>query len=121
MFDEQTLLVIAYIGAFTALFSATIALVQDDIKKVLAYSTVSQLGYMMLCARCGWCCFRSISSYNTCCKLDYFWAQVQSFTQCITNNQCTKYGGLYKKMPKTLRFVTYSASSTCWVSVLRRV
>ncbi|MFO7445882.1 MAG: NADH-quinone oxidoreductase subunit L [Ignavibacteriaceae bacterium] len=42
------LIVIAVIGAFTAIFAATIGLVQNDIKKVLAYSTVSQLGYMFL-------------------------------------------------------------------------
>ena len=40
--------VVAGIGVFTALFAATIALKQNDIKKVLAYSTVSQLGYMFL-------------------------------------------------------------------------
>ncbi|OUN00842.1 MAG: NADH-quinone oxidoreductase subunit L [Paenibacillaceae bacterium ZCTH02-B3] len=39
---------VAAIGAFTAIFAATIALAQNDIKRVLAYSTVSQLGYMML-------------------------------------------------------------------------
>ncbi len=42
------LTVIAVIGALTAIFAATIGLVQNDIKKVLAYSTVSQLGYMFL-------------------------------------------------------------------------
>ena len=42
------LLVVAVVGAFTAIFAASIGLVQTDIKKVLAYSTVSQLGYMFL-------------------------------------------------------------------------
>ncbi|MBT3232795.1 MAG: NADH-quinone oxidoreductase subunit L [Calditrichaeota bacterium] len=41
-------LVIAYIGGFTALFAATIAVAQYDIKRVLAYSTLSQLGYMVM-------------------------------------------------------------------------
>jgi NADH-quinone oxidoreductase subunit L len=45
--------VVAWVGAATALLAATIALVQTDIKKVLAYSTVSQLGYMFLAAGCG--------------------------------------------------------------------
>jgi NADH-quinone oxidoreductase subunit L len=39
---------VAYVGAFTAIFAATIGTVQNDIKRVLAYSTVSQLGYMMM-------------------------------------------------------------------------
>jgi NADH-quinone oxidoreductase subunit L len=43
----EVLTVIAWVGAFTALLAATLALVQVDIKRVLAYSTVSQLGYMM--------------------------------------------------------------------------
>ncbi|MEE8386308.1 MAG: NADH-quinone oxidoreductase subunit L, partial [Dehalococcoidia bacterium] len=45
--------VVAWVGALTAIFAATIALTQTDIKKVLAYSTVSQLGYMFLAAGCG--------------------------------------------------------------------
>ena len=44
---------IAWIGAGTALFAATIAVAQNDIKKVLAYSTVSQLGYMILAVGIG--------------------------------------------------------------------
>ncbi len=43
-----TLLTVAWVGGLTALFAATIGTVQNDIKKVLAYSTVSQLGYMFL-------------------------------------------------------------------------
>ncbi|WML46227.1 NADH-quinone oxidoreductase subunit L [Neobacillus sp. PS3-40] len=46
--SQTALLTIAVIGGFTAIFAASIGLVQTDIKRVLAYSTVSQLGYMML-------------------------------------------------------------------------
>ena len=49
----DALLVVAYIGGFTAFFAATIAVTQSDIKKVLAYSTVSQLGYMILAVGTG--------------------------------------------------------------------
>ncbi len=48
MFTAESLLVIAYIGAITLFVGASIALVQSDYKKILAYSTVSQLGFMML-------------------------------------------------------------------------
>ena len=44
---------IAWVGVGTALFAASIAVAQTDIKKVLAYSTVSQLGYMVLAVGCG--------------------------------------------------------------------
>jgi NADH-quinone oxidoreductase subunit L len=46
--SETAMMTVAVIGAFTAIFAASIGLVQKDIKRVLAYSTVSQLGYMML-------------------------------------------------------------------------
>ena len=45
--DERTMAMVAFIGAFTALFAATIAVAQNDIKLVLAYSTISQLGFMI--------------------------------------------------------------------------
>jgi NADH-quinone oxidoreductase subunit L len=48
-----TMMIVAVIGVFTAFFAATIGLVQNDIKKVLAYSTISQLGYMFLAMGAG--------------------------------------------------------------------
>src|SRR5438105_605561 len=45
---SQTLEIIAWIGGFTALLSAVIAIQQNDIKRILAYSTISQLGYMVM-------------------------------------------------------------------------
>jgi len=50
LFSESStaLMVVGTVGGFTALFAATIGLAQNDIKRVLAYSTVSQLGYMFL-------------------------------------------------------------------------
>jgi NADH-quinone oxidoreductase subunit L len=51
--DAGTMSIVAFIGAFTALFAATIAVAQNDIKRVLAYSTISQLGYMIAAAGIG--------------------------------------------------------------------
>jgi NADH-quinone oxidoreductase subunit L len=45
--DPTTMSIVAFIGAFTALFAATIAVAQNDVKRVLAYSTISQLGFMI--------------------------------------------------------------------------
>ncbi len=45
--DAHTMTIVAFIGSFTALFAALIALAQNDIKRVLAYSTISQLGFMV--------------------------------------------------------------------------
>lgn len=53
MLSPFAMSVIAVVGALTALFAATIAMTQTDIKKVLAYSTVSQLGYMFLAVGVG--------------------------------------------------------------------
>ncbi|MBI2425555.1 MAG: NADH-quinone oxidoreductase subunit L [Candidatus Hydrogenedentes bacterium] len=47
-FSGTAALLVAYVGAFTSLFAAVIGTTQDDIKRVLAFSTLSQLGYMML-------------------------------------------------------------------------
>jgi len=49
----NAMLVVALVGGFTAIFAASIGLVQNDIKRVLAYSTVSQLGYMFMACGVG--------------------------------------------------------------------
>ena len=46
--SDEMMIVVAVVGGFTAIFAASMGLVMNDIKRVLAYSTVSQLGYMML-------------------------------------------------------------------------
>jgi NADH-quinone oxidoreductase subunit L len=51
--SQTMMLVVAIVGALTALFAATIGITQNDIKKVLAYSTVSQLGFMFLACGVG--------------------------------------------------------------------
>lgn len=48
LYDAHALQVIAYIGGFTALLAALMAVQQDDIKRIIAYSTLSQLGYMVM-------------------------------------------------------------------------
>ena len=47
-YSENLGLIISYVGAFTLIFAASMAIVSNDIKKVLAYSSISQLGYMFL-------------------------------------------------------------------------
>jgi NADH-quinone oxidoreductase subunit L len=102
VFDEPTLLFIAYIGAFTALFAATIALVQDDIKKVLAYSTISQLGYMTMALGVG----GYVSGLFHLTTHAFFKAGLFLGSGAVIyamhhEQSLSKYGGLWKKLPKT--------------------
>jgi NADH-quinone oxidoreductase subunit L len=48
MFNSEELVILAVIGCFTAFMAATIALTQNDLKRILAYSTISQLGFMIM-------------------------------------------------------------------------
>ena len=63
---RSALTVVAIIGTLTALFAATIGMAQTDIKKVLAYSTVSQLGYMFMACGVGGIFRRHFSSDDAC-------------------------------------------------------
>jgi NADH-quinone oxidoreductase subunit L len=116
----DTMMVIAIIGASTALFAASIGLAQNDIKRVLAYSTVSQLGYMFLAMGVGAftagifhlmthaffkaCLFLGSGSVIHAMHHAYHKAHLHDDAQDMRNM-----GGLRKKMPIT--YVTFLVST----------
>ncbi len=94
--------VVAHIGALTAVFAGSIAVAQTDIKKVLAYSTVSQLGFMFLA--CG------VGAYQTAVfhlmthaffKALLFLGSGSVIHACSGEQDMTKMGGLKKYLPHT--------------------
>ena len=97
----ESLLVIAYVGAITLFIAATIALVANDIKRVLAYSTVSQLGYMMLALGVGgWVAGLFHLVTHAFFKSLLFLCSGSVIHACHTNDM-RKMGGLARVMPYT--------------------
>ena len=95
------LLVIAYIGCITLFIAATIAITATDIKRVLAYSTVSQLGYMMLALGVGgWVAGLFHLFTHAFFKALLFLCSGSVIHACGTN-EMPQMGGLRKKMPWT--------------------
>ena len=102
----------AVVGAVTAIFAGTIALVQNDIKKILAYSTVSQLGYMFLAAGVG---AFSVAIFHLVMHAFFkalLFLGAGSVIHAMHGEQdIRKYGGLKEKMPiTTWTFVIGSAA-----------
>lgn len=99
--------VIAWIGAFTACFAASIAFTQRDIKRILAYSTVSQLGYMMLALGVG-----SVTASmfhlmtHAFFKALMFLAAGAVLHGLPNKNEIFEMGGLRHKMPVTFAAMT---------------
>ncbi len=99
--SPDVLLVIAYVGAITLFIAATIALVANDIKRVLAYSTVSQLGYMMLALGVGgWVAGLFHLVTHAFFKSLLFLCSGSVIHACHTNDM-RKMGGLARVMPWT--------------------
>ena len=102
LFAPEVLLVIAYTGAITLFVAATIALVQTDIKRVLAYSTVSQLGYMMLALGVGgWVAGLLHLLTHAFFKALLFLCSGSVIYGCHHEQDMRKMGGLWRKMPIT--------------------
>jgi len=113
-FPPEALLVVAYIGVLTAAMSATIALVMYDVKKVLAYSTISQLGYMMLGLGVGGVVGGVASGFvfglfhlttHAFFKAGLFLGSGSVIHAMHHEQSMFQYGGLARKMPVT--FVTF--------------
>ncbi len=100
--SQPALLAIACIGAFTALFAASIAIVQYDIKRVLAYSTVSQLGLMFLAAGLGayWIAVFHLFTHAF-FKALLFLGSGSVIHAMGGEQDMRKMGGLAKRMPQT--------------------
>ncbi len=108
--------VVAYVGAFTSLFAAVIAITQFDIKRILAFSTLSQIGYMMLAL--------GVSGYGGEEGLGYMASMFHLFTHAmfkallflaagsiihaVHTNDLRDMGGLRKYMPIT--YFTFAAA-----------
>ncbi len=102
MLSPDSLTVVATVGAVTGLMAGCIALAQDDIKKVLAYSTVSQLGYMFLGLGCGaWHAGLFHLTTHAFFKALMFLGSGSVIHACHHEQDMRKMGGLLKKLPIT--------------------
>src|SRR5437762_3327430 len=111
IFDRApaALLVVACIGAATALFAATIGVVQHDIKRVLAYSTISQLGYMVLA--CGVAAYSAALFHlmtHAFFKALLFLAAGSVIHALGGEQDMRRMGGLRKKIPWTFWTMTFA-------------
>src|SRR5579859_5500752 len=98
----STLDLVATVGALTALFAATIAIVQPDIKKVLAYSTISQLGYMFLGVGSGAYASGIFHVMTHAFFKGLLFLCAGSVMHALGGEQdMTKMGGLWRKLPIT--------------------
>jgi len=102
LLTADAMLVIAVVGAFTSFFAASIALTQNDIKKVLAYSTVSQLGYMIMSLGVGAYAFALFHLVTHAFFKGLLFLGSGSVIQSMHHEQdIRQMGGLRKKMPIT--------------------
>jgi NADH-quinone oxidoreductase subunit L len=109
LFDHSpfALSVVAIVGAVTALFASTIGLVQNDIKRVLAYSTISQLGYMFL--GCGVAAYSAAIFHlvtHAFFKALLFLAAGSVIHAIGGEQDLRKMGGLWRKLPVTFAVTT---------------
>jgi proton-translocating NADH-quinone oxidoreductase chain L len=115
--STPTLMVVTWVGAITAFFAASIAVAQNDIKRILAYSTVSQLGYMMLGLGVGGVAvgiFHLIT--HAFFKALLFMGAGSVIHGCHDEQDIRKMGGIKKYMPIT--FATYAVGMAALAGII---
>lgn len=101
-FAAEAKMIVVYIGALTAFFAATVGLVQNDIKRVIAYSTCSQLGYMFVAAGVGAYSVAMFHLFTHAFFKAMLFLGAGSVIHGMHHEQDMRnYGGLRKKLPMT--------------------
>ena len=107
--SPDAMLIIAAVGGATSFFAATVACTQTDLKRILAYSTISQLGFMMLALGCG-SAFAGMFHLLT-----HAWFKALLFLgagsviHAVHHQEVTRMGGLWRSMPVTALTFTLAA------------
>ena len=116
--SETALTTIAWIGAFTAFFAATIATTQFDIKRILAFSTLSQLGYMVMAIGLGG---TDVAMFHLTTHAFFkacLFLGAGAVIHAVHTNDIREMGGLWKKMPVTFWTFLISTLALCGVPPL---
>jgi NADH-quinone oxidoreductase subunit L len=100
--SELGMFIIALVGCFTSIFAALIAIQQNDIKRILAYSTLSQLGYMVMAVGCGAPDAAMFHLTTHACFKALLFLAAGSVIHALHDEQdIWRMGGLWKKIPLT--------------------
>lgn len=110
-YSVEALTIVAIIGGVTAIFAATMGLVMTDIKRVLAYSTISQLGYMMLGLGAGGIAIGIIHLFNHAFFKALLFLGAGSVNHATGTFDMREMGGLRKVMPWTYATVVIASLS----------
>jgi len=116
--SPEALAVMANIGAATALLAGMLAVVQNDIKKILAYSTVSQLGYMVVALGLG---SSTIAMYHLSTHAFFkalLFLGAGAMIHALHTQDIWEMGGLFKKMPVTAFTFIIGTAALCGIPPL---
>jgi NADH-quinone oxidoreductase subunit L len=100
-FTPEVLSFVTWIGSITALIGASLALIQEDIKRILAYSTVSQIGYMMAVAGAAGKAIAFFHLFTHAFFKALLFLAAGSIIHALRTNNIWEMGKLAKKMPQT--------------------